>query len=292
MPESDAWPWVEFLCPDASTRDRLFAELDGGEIVGCEEWDAAEVTVLRVYWNPECTFEKVIGEAGRFADICSVTVGQHGVQAREDWLRHWKDHFHPLKVSERIWVCPPWEQPATQAAAQVIIIDPQMAFGTGTHPTTQLCIRYLEQYVRPGINVLDVGTGSGILAIAAAKLGAGSVLAIESDPEACPNARANIERNGVSGAVTLLEQPFEGGLDSRADVVVCNIITAALLPLIPALAAAARDGVVILSGISHEHRGLAVVALHEADLVIDREDIRGEWWVCACTPRGGRAVGS
>ncbi len=116
-----------------------------------------------------------------------------------DWNSEWKKHFRPLKVGEKIWVAPPWDLPEVAAGETVIIIDPQMAFGTGGHESTRLMIRAVEKYVRKGDTVLDAGSGSGILSILARKLGAVSVFGFDIEPEAIENAYHNLELNHTDG---------------------------------------------------------------------------------------------
>ena len=119
--------------------------------------------------------------------------------AEEDWAEAWKQQYHLLRVGRRIVIVPAWEAYAPAPGEVVIRLEPGMAFGTGLHPTTRLCLEALEAHLAPGCTVLDVGTGSGVLAIAAAKLGARSVLALDADPVAVSVARENVALNGVAG---------------------------------------------------------------------------------------------
>lgn len=140
--------------------------------------------------------------------------------AEDDWAEAWKRFYHPLRVGERIFVRPAWEGAGDARPNDVeIVLDPGMAFGTGTHPTTQLCLAALEDWMPPGVDVLDLGCGSGILSIAAAKLGAGRVYAVDVDPVAVAAAEENLTRNGVRAQVDLatgglpevlaLKRPFD-----------------------------------------------------------------------------------
>ncbi|QUL53647.1 50S ribosomal protein L11 methyltransferase [Paenibacillus tritici] len=141
----------------------------------------------------------------------------------EEWAHAWKQYFKPLRVSERLTIKPTWEEYTPASAAEKIIeIDPGMAFGTGTHPTTALCLRALEKHIVSGDEVIDVGTGSGILAVGAVLLGASSVLALDLDPVAVVSARENVELNRLEAAVTVKESDLlsllggEGASDTAA----------------------------------------------------------------------------
>jgi ribosomal protein L11 methyltransferase len=204
--------------------------------------------------------------------------------ADEDWGEGWKKDFRPLDVG-RVRVRPSWiDEPPPPGAAEVVI-DPGMAFGTGSHPTTSLCLAALSDLLaeRPGASVLDVGTGSGLLAIAARKLGAGRVAANDEDPVAVEVARENAARNGA--ALELTVEPLEA-IPGTFDVVVANILANVLVALAPVLAAKlAPGGVLLLSGIlapqedevrrAHVAAGLAPVPARE------RRD--GEWSLLALT---------
>ncbi len=165
----------------------------------------------------------------------------------EDWGEGWKKHFQPLDVG-RVRVRPSWIADPVPPGSVEVVLDPGMAFGTGTHPTTSLCLAALSDLLaaRPGASVLDVGTGSGILAIAARKLGARRVAANDDDPKAIEVARENAAANGV--ALELVLAPDE--IPGTFDLVVANILANTLVELAPAIAAkVAPGGVVLLSGI-------------------------------------------
>ena len=130
----------------------------------------------------------------------------------EDWAEAWKAFFPVLRVSRRLVICPAWRSYRARAGEAVIRLDPGMAFGTGQHPTTLMCLRALEETVRPGADVLDLGAGSGILALAAARLGAASVLALDTDPLAVRAARENVRLNGLEAIVRVEEGTLKDGL--------------------------------------------------------------------------------
>jgi ribosomal protein L11 methyltransferase len=188
---------------------------------------------------------------------------EHGIRyrvfykqtAQEDWAESWKEFFKPEKISPRMVVKPTWRAYLSQPEEIVLQIDPGMAFGTGTHPTTVLCLRLMETYLRPGNTFLDVGTGSGILMVAAAKLGSRKILGIDVDPTAVEIARENLRINGVSsGMYEVRTGRLISGVDDRFQLVAANILTETILVLLNDLRTVlTEDGTFILSGITKEN---------------------------------------
>src|SRR5512142_3135278 len=177
-------------------------------------------------------------------------IPQHKIETLEesDWVRLTQAQFDPIRISERLWIVPTWHEP-TDPAAINIALDPGLAFGTGSHPTTRLCLRWLDQNIKGGESVLDYGCGSGILAIAAMKLGAGSAIGVDVDAQAVVASRDNAQANHVSAAFYLPE----GVTLAQYDVVVANILTNPLRALAPLLAGATKQGGrIVLSGILAE----------------------------------------
>lgn len=174
--------------------------------------------------------------------------------AEQDWAEAWKTHYHPIPVGRRLLVLPAW-LPVPQGDRLPLILDPGMAFGTGTHPSTQLCLAALEEHLQPGATVLDLGCGSGILGIAAARLGAARVVALDTDPVAVEATRQNAARNGVSEVIEAAEGSLEAALDllgpSPSELTMANILSSVLETMLrDGLArTVGPDGVVILSGI-------------------------------------------
>ena len=166
----------------------------------------------------------------------------------KDWEREWMDNFHPMRFGERLWICPSWRDVPDENAVNVML-DPGLAFGTGTHPTTSLCLQWLDSLDLTGKTVIDFGCGSGILAIAALKLGAAKAIGIDIDPQAIQASRDNAERNGVSDRLELYlpkDQPEE----MKADVVVANILAGPLRELAPLISVLPVSGGLLgLSGI-------------------------------------------
>lgn len=171
------------------------------------------------------------------------------VQPQQDWNAEWKKHYRPLNITGRIWVAPPWEQPRLKKGEILLIIDPQMAFGTGNHESTQLMIRALEKYLTPNLRVLDAGTGSGILAILAKKLGAIEVFAFDIEPEAIDNARHNALINKTT-EIDFRCGDFTVVPAGEFDVILANINRNILLELMSSFRKVLRrNGLLILSGI-------------------------------------------
>jgi ribosomal protein L11 methyltransferase len=207
----------------------------------------------------------------------------------EEWAEAWKRFFGVERVGRRLVVCPTWIDYAPRAEEVVIRLDPGMAFGTGQHTTTRLCLEALESRLRP-VRVLDLGTGSGILAIAAALLGAARVVALDVDPVAVGVARQNVALNGVEGRV----QVVEGSLGAAGplpdpdapcfDMVLANVSTAGITEMAPALARAlAPGGTLIASGIGDASVEVCRGALEKAGLdILERID-RDGWCALICT---------
>jgi len=197
-----------------------------------------------------------------------------GTVADQNWVQLTQSQFDPIRVSERLWIVPSWHESPDPAAIN-LILDPGMAFGTGSHPTTRLCLEWLERTVSPGCSVLDYGCGSGILAIAAARLGAARVAGVDIDPQAVESARANAERNGVSALFADSAEPVAG----EYDLVVANILSNPLRVLAPAICAHVRSGgCLALSGILRE-QAEEIIAIYAQWLPMEVADTR-EDWVC------------
>ena len=194
--------------------------------------------------------------------------------ADQNWVQLTQSQFDPIRVSERLWIVPSWHESPDPAAIN-LILDPGMAFGTGSHPTTRLCLEWLERNVSPACTVLDYGCGSGILAIAAARLGAGRVAGVDIDPQAVESARANAERNEVSALFADSAEPVAG----EYDLVVANILSNPLRVLAPAICAHVRSGGrLALSGILRE-QAEEIISIYAQWLPMQVADTR-EDWVC------------
>lgn len=218
----------------------------------------------------------------------------------EDWAEAWKAQYHRLHVGRRIVIVPAWEDYRAEEREVVIRLEPGMAFGTGLHPTTRLCLAAMEEELPRGGDVLDVGTGSGVLAIAAAKLGAGSVVAIDADPVAARVAAENVAANDVRGAVVVRHASLSGGeavprhFDSgglellhegQYDLVIINILAPVIAGMAPALAARTkRRGRLIAAGLIESQEGDVVSALQSQGLsTLGRSQEKD--WVCLIAER-------
>jgi len=191
----------------------------------------------------------------------------------EDWANSWKAYFKPLRVGRRLVVSPPWEQPELGKNDLLITIDPGMAFGTGTHATTQMCLVLLEEYLPAASAVADIGTGSGILSIAAIKLGAASVTAVDNDLLAVKIAAENATVNDVP--VTVQDRL---PLDSKFDLVVANIIADTLIALADHLATMTKqEGILIVSGVIDDRQNDVRLFIEAAGFSSIETKIQGEW---------------
>ncbi|MCR5181822.1 MAG: 50S ribosomal protein L11 methyltransferase [Clostridia bacterium] len=191
------------------------------------------------------------GEFGPEADFGPLTVTT-ALRDDGEWKDNWKEYFKPKKVSDHIVVCPLWEDyelspEEEETGVKILRIDPGMAFGTGTHETTSLCLKALEKYLKPGMSVLDVGTGSGILAIAAKLLGAGEIKAVDIDPEAVRSARENAMTNGMADKIDISPGDLTKGVEFKADVVVANLMADLVMMLSGDVRKHMNDGAVFIS---------------------------------------------
>jgi len=205
----------------------------------------------------------------------------------EDWATSWKEFFHPIKVGERIVIKPSWEEYISTDEDLVIELDPGMAFGTGTHHTTAMCCRALEEVVLPGHVVFDVGTGSGILAVAAAKLGASHVQAVDFDTVAVRVAKENVAINQVENLVTVAQSDLFAGIEGQADVIIANIIADIVIKLLGDVPVRLKEnGVFIASGIITERLSDVTTAILAQNLVIEKVVEEGGW-VAIVARKGG-----
>jgi ribosomal protein L11 methyltransferase len=200
--------------------------------------------------------------------------------AEQDWVQLTQSQFEPIRISDRLWIVPSWHQ-SPDPAALTLVLDPGMAFGTGSHPTTRLCLEWLERTLLAGKSLLDYGCGSGILAIAAARLGAASVLGVDIDPQAVDASRRNAEQNGVDALFLDSAQRLSG----QFDVLVANILANPLKVLAPAICGHLRPGgALALSGILVDQAD-ELIAIYSPWLPLSVADSR-DGWVCLAGVKG------
>jgi len=198
--------------------------------------------------------------------------------AEQDWAEAWKSFFFVERIGDRLVVKPSWRSHEPCPDDVVLELDPGMAFGTGLHPTTRMCARACERYVRKGMQVLDVGTGSGILALAAAKLGAAKVVALDVDPVAVAAARKNVALNGLADRVEVRQGSVDQVEPSGFDLVLANIIARVIVDLAPGLYnALSPQGVLAASGIIAEREEWVRGALLGVGLEIEETLAEGDW---------------
>jgi ribosomal protein L11 methyltransferase len=212
----------------------------------------------------------------------------------EDWAEAWKQQYHLQRIGRRTVIVPAWEEYEPGAGEVVLRLEPGMAFGTGLHPTTRLCLRLLEEHIQPGSDVLDVGTGSGVLSIAAAKLGARSVLALEADQAAVEVARENVAMNGVSEQVTVRHGTLPGGADvplyfvaggslelldsGHFDLITINILAPVIVSVSPDLTARlTARGRVLAAGLIESQEGQVTETFRVEGLEITGRTQEKDW---------------
>ncbi len=199
----------------------------------------------------------------------------------KDWEREWMDNFHPMRFGQRLWICPSWRDVPDPDAVNVML-DPGLAFGTGTHPTTSLCLSWLDGLDLQGKTVIDFGCGSGILAIAALKLGAAQAIGIDIDPQAIQASRDNAERNGVADRLSLY-LPHQQPENLQADVVVANILAGPLRELAPLISVLPKAGGYLgLSGVLAS-QAESVCEAYAGRFALDPVAEKDEW--CRITGR-------
>ena len=292
QPSEIAMPWIQI---------KLNATNENAETIGdmlMEETGAVSVTFLDAHDTP--VFEPLPGETRLWGDTDILALYDAEVDTNviiqqiqdskllsadfaykveqiedKDWEREWMDNFHPMKFGERLWICPSWREIPDPDAVNVML-DPGLAFGTGTHPTTALCLEWLEGLDLAGKTVIDFGCGSGILAIAAIKLGAEKVIGIDIDPQALLASRDNAQRNGVSDQLTVY-LPQDQPQDLQADVVVANILAGPLRELSGVITSLVKpQGSLAMSGVL-DTQAQDVASYYQDTFAIDPIKEQSEW---------------
>ncbi|WP_159564496.1 50S ribosomal protein L11 methyltransferase [Streptococcus halichoeri] len=250
---------------------------------------------------PDIEQSEVVAVTGYFPDTMNLTEVQASIQAglqrlmhsglevgpatieshqlvEEDWAENWKKYYAPARITHDVTIVPLWTDYAAQPQEKVIKLDPGMAFGTGTHPTTKMSLFALEQVLRGGETVIDVGTGSGVLSIASSLLGAKAIYAYDLDDVAVRVAQSNIDLNPGGEKIHVATGDLLKGCDQKADVIVANILADILVQLTDDAYRLVKDeGYLILSGIISEKLDLVLEATFSAGFFLETHMIQGEW---------------
>lgn len=207
---------------------------------------------------------------------------------QEDWENGWKAHYHALEIGRRLAVVPSWEEYENASGRAVLRLDPGMAFGTGTHETTALCLGVLDEWVQGGERMLDVGTGSGILAIAALRLGAAEADGVDIDPMCVRTAGENAARNGVDGRFKVLVGDLAAKATGRYQIITANIVANAILKMAPAIPPLlAEGGRFVASGVIDTRRDEVAAGLAAAGLIVDEIREKNGWAAFCCRAAEG-----
>ena len=270
---------------------------DPEDILGREQgpltWDFADINVLehkgkvavvKAYFAEEDNIEDVLAYVNeRLSELKEMGLDlgeakvEHEKMYEEDWANTWKQYYKPSKVGEKIVVKPIWEEYEAKDGELVVDLDPGMAFGTGTHETTRMCIQALERYVKEESTVFDVGCGSGILAIAAAKLGAKLAVGVDLDPVAVESSIENVGYNKLNN-IEILHGNLVEVIDGKADIVVANILAEIICILTDDVKRVLKDGgTFITSGIIHDRVDMVCEKLEATGFEVIEKNRDGEW---------------
>ena len=271
-------PWIQLsFRTDKVLAPRIADALSDADAASVTLQDAADQPLLEPGVGETPVWDQVIVTGLFDASVDTKTIIEH-IQSQispeslpsyllsplEDraWEREWMKHFHPMRFGERTWICPSWQSPPEPDAVN-ILLDPGLAFGTGTHPTTALCLEWLDQHIKGGEIVIDFGCGSGILGIGALKLGVAEVWAVDNDPQALIATRENAVKNKVASQIHLLAA--DDSLKIQADILLANILANPLISLAPLFADKLKSGsMAILSGILAEQQEMVLHAYEYA----------------------------
>jgi ribosomal protein L11 methyltransferase len=283
--------WKKYIAvfpetPESVAEEILAAALSGEDSCGWEQYRSGEELAWAVYFEADNTpadFPRLVAATAEAFGLVRYRVDGPTDVLRENWNLNWRQFFQPVEIGNRFIVVPSWEKqkfPESGTAGRTpIYLEPGMAFGTGTHATTQLCMELSEDVLRPGAKVLDLGTGSGILAIAAIKMGAASCVAVDIDPEVHENLLENMRINSVpDDAILPRIQPLDAVPESGFDFAFCNMLSLEFLPLLQALIDRVQTGgQIAFSGMltSEQDEMLNVLAHH--GLRVEDTKTKDEW---------------
>lgn len=270
---------------------------DPNDILGREQgpltWDFADINVLehkgkvavvKGYFAEEDNIDDVLAYVNeRLVELKEMGIDlgegrvEHEKMHEEDWANTWKQYYKPSKVGEKIVVKPIWEEYTPKNGELVVDLDPGMAFGTGTHETTKMCIQALERYVKEDSTVFDVGCGSGILAIAAAKLGSKLAVGVDLDPVAVESSIENVKYNNLDN-IEILHGNLVEVIDGKADIVVANILAEIICILADDVKRVIKEGgIFITSGIIHDRVDMVCEKLEATGFEVVEKNKDGEW---------------
>ncbi|MBQ7858887.1 MAG: 50S ribosomal protein L11 methyltransferase [Faecalibacterium sp.] len=242
-----------------------------------------DIVIIHLYVQPDAQPAETIALLQARLDEARIqyTIETEGVE-QDDWQNGWRKYYHPMEIGTRLAIVPSWQEYDTDRVK--LILDPGLAFGTGGHETTSLCLETLDEKITGGERVLDIGTGSGILAIAALKLGAASAEGVDIDPVAVRTAGENAALNGVADKLTVLVGDLSDKASGQYDVVVANIVANAIISLSPAVPALMKPhGYFIASGIIDTRKDEVVAALNAAGLKVQAIREKRGWECILCT---------
>jgi len=275
-----------------SAIENILAEI-GAVGISKEDFKQEEVIMKGYFEEEELTKEKVDSLRKRIAQLADydLNIGSGEIIIKgleqEDWVNKWKKDIKAIKVTDKIVIKPTWEEYQKQADEVIIELDPGLAFGTGYHGTTSGCLEMIEKYLQPDFDVLDIGTGTGILSIAATKLGAKSNFALDIDPVAVKVAKENAKLNQVLDQINFAQGDLLDIVDGKYDLVIANILPHVIKRLIPDLPKVAKVGSIsILSGIIEEKADMIKDELKKYNFEV-KEIIQKEQWITIVAIRRG-----
>lgn len=251
--------------------------------LGLQVDDKDDVVTLTVYIDPSSFEDAQVSINNALTRLFSqgIDTGPASIisslVADKDWVEVYKGQFKPIRIG-RLLIKPSWEDVGVSTGDVIIELDPGLAFGTGSHPTTKGCLSFLQEYVSENDIVFDLGTGSGILAIAAAKLGASKVIAIDNDKEAIDVARENAARNGVAEKISFSVMDFADMQSTEIDVLVANLTAPVIITFLPGIVQKLKGmRVFIASGITVAQKDSVVTALNKNGLKVEQIFEKGDW---------------
>ena len=271
---------------DYSDIEEQVAEIAHVDLIEQELLDKPRDTVIiHIYLEPGASPVEMLALIAARMEAAGIAyaVETEGVE-QEDWQNGWRKYYHPMDIGSRLAIVPSWQEYDTDRVK--LILDPGLAFGTGGHETTSLCLEALDQRVRGGERVLDIGTGSGILAIAALKLGAASAEGVDIDPVAVRTAGENAALNGVADKLTVLVGDLSDKASGKYDIITANIVANAIISLAPSVPGLMAEGAAfIASGFIDSRKDEVIAALEKAGLSVQEVKEKRGWECIVCKRR-------